>query len=248
MAGVHDVGGQPGYGAPKVPKSKSAAATVVFAARWEAAVFAMMGTIGARGVFKNSDQFRHAVERVDPAAYFAHGYYGRWLGALETLLIEASELSKKALDDRVGELAAGLGATAEQVAKLVAPENVASRVSATPDVVPASPNRISSVRYLSAPPRFAPGDRVRTVPYTNVGATAAPRHTRLPQYATGCSGVVVACHNGWVLPDSNAHGEGEQPSHLYTVAFSGEALYGAGAEPGISVRLDLFEPYLAAQA
>ena len=51
---------------------------------------------------------------------------------------------------------------------------------------------------------------------------------------------------GWVYPDSNAHGRGEQPEHLYCVRFEGAELWGAEAEPGQSVHLDLFESYLTA--
>ncbi|MFV2089811.1 MAG: SH3-like domain-containing protein, partial [Pseudomonadales bacterium] len=57
-------------------------------------------------------------------------------------------------------------------------------------------------------------------------------------------GVVVALQGGWVLPDTNAHGAGENPQHLYCVQFSGETLWGSEAEPGQSVHLDLFETYL----
>jgi hypothetical protein len=55
---------------------------------------------------------------------------------------------------------------------------------------------------------------------------------------------VVAGHGGWVFPDSNAHGRGDHPQHLYTVAFAGEVLWGEGAEPGTRVMLALFESYL----
>ena len=47
-----------------------------------------------------------------------------------------------------------------------------------------------------------------------------------------------------MLPDTNAHGRGECPQHLYTVVFAGRELWGDDAEPGTSVRLDLFESYL----
>ena len=39
---------------------------------------------------------------------------------------------------------------------------------------------------------------------------------------------------------------GEDPQPLYTVAFDGQELWGAGAEPGLIVNIDLFEPYLSA--
>ncbi len=69
-------------------------------------------------------------------------------------------------------------------------------------------------------------------------------HTRLPAYARGRRGTVVSLHGGWVYPDTNAHGRGENPQHLYTVAFDGAELWGVDSEPGVVVHLDLFEPYL----
>ena len=38
----------------------------------------------------NTDEFRHAIERLDPVAYLADGYFGRWLGAIELLVHEAA--------------------------------------------------------------------------------------------------------------------------------------------------------------
>ena len=75
-------------------------------------------------------------------------------------------------------------------------------------------------------------------------ACRRPGHTRLPAYARGRRGRIVALHGGWVFPDTNAHGRGETPQHLYTVAFDGAELWGKFSEPGLLVHLDLFEPYL----
>lgn len=97
-------------------------------------------------------------------------------------------------------------------------------------------------RELAAEPRFAAGDAVRT------SARASGRHTRLPGYAGEKRGVVAHVRRGFVYPDTNAHGEGEQPQHLYTVRFEARELWGPGAEPRVSVCIDLFEPYLAAAA
>lgn len=47
----------------------------------------------AAGAWNNTDRFRHGVERIDPVSYLADGYYGRWLGGIETLLVEAGALS-----------------------------------------------------------------------------------------------------------------------------------------------------------
>jgi nitrile hydratase len=103
---------------------------------------------------------------------------------------------------------------------------------------PAPPESRRYERPLAAQPRFAEGARVRT-------RTRRPHgHTRLPGYASQKLGVVVRARGGFVFPDTNAHGAGEQPQHLYAVRFDARELWGAVAEPGASVTLDLFEPYL----
>jgi nitrile hydratase len=79
------------------------------------------------------------------------------------------------------------------------------------------------------------GDTVQTL------SDPVEGHTRLPEYARGKVGTIIMHHEGWVYPDTNAHGKGEQPQHLYTVRFSSKVLWGSN---GFSVSLDLFEPYL----
>jgi nitrile hydratase len=198
----------------------------VFHVRWEAGVFAMMRAAGALGVLRNSGQFRHAVERIDPAAYLTHGYYGRWLGGLETLLREAGAIDDASLRQRVARLGGDPDAPA------------AARPCAHPDPVAYQPGAPGNRREPPGPARFVTGDEVTT------SASGKAGHTRLPGYARGRTGRVVAWHGGWVFPDSNAHGRGEAPEHLYTVAFSGTELWGPDAEPGLTVHLDLFESYL----
>lgn len=98
--------------------------------------------------------------------------------------------------------------------------------------------RGSYTRAPSAPAVFGQGDRVRA-------RNIHPRlHTRLPRYVRGHVGVVTAVHEPNVFPDSVVRGEGEQPQWLYTVVFDGRELWGDDAEPGTSVSVDAFEPYL----
>ncbi len=93
-------------------------------------------------------------------------------------------------------------------------------------------------RPIAGPPRFRPGDRVRA-------RNIHPRgHTRLPRYVRGHAGIVEAEHGGFVLPDANAHGQGDAPERLYTVVFDGADLWGPDAEPGTSVSVDAWESYL----
>ncbi|MBS0396808.1 MAG: nitrile hydratase subunit beta, partial [Proteobacteria bacterium] len=86
--------------------------------------------------------------------------------------------------------------------------------------------------------RFAPGARVRTQ------AAPAPHHTRLPAYARGRVGHIERVHGAHVFPDRHAHGQGEAPEWLYTVAFDGRELWGESAAPGLTVSIEAFEPYL----
>lgn len=219
MDGVHDLGGKPGHG--EVDKS---GAERTFHARWEAAVFTMVNSAAFAGAYKNTDQFRHAIERIDPRAYLTHGYYGRWLGGLENLLVERGVVTTEELTARSIEL----GAAHDDL--------IAAQPSRNPDPIGPDPLNYGSDRPLDRAPLFTRGDRVRT------NSTGATGHTRLPSYARGKVGTIVSWHEGWVFPDTNAHGQGEQPQHLYTVEFTGEELWNRG---GFSVSLDLFEPYLS---
>lgn len=219
MDGIHDLGGKEGFGAIDYEVDEP-----VFHARWESRVFGMY--LQRLGGASNIDRRRHAIERIDPRAYLGHGYYGRWLGAMETLLIEGNVLSRAEIDAR----ARDLGANPDDL--------VAARPSSKPDVMGPPSELPDSIRALTRPARFSVGDDVTTLRH------GIPGHTRLPAYARGRRGHIVTHHDGWVFPDTNAHGKGEYPQHLYTVSFSGAELWGESAEPGVVVHLDLFEPYL----
>jgi nitrile hydratase len=97
----------------------------------------------------------------------------------------------------------------------------------------------SASRPATRPARFSMGDRVRT-------AAAPPdHHTRLPAYARGKAGVIERVHGVHVFPDTNAHGLGESPQWLYTVAFDAQELWGERARSQHSIiSVDAFEPYL----
>jgi nitrile hydratase subunit beta len=218
LKGVHDLGGKPGFG--RVDQS---GAETVFHDRWEAKVFAMVGAGSAAGAWSNTDRFRHAVERIDPEAYLTQGYYGRWLGGVETLLTEAGIVSQEEITVR----AIARGASRKDL--------VAAQPLSSPDPVGQPPSSIGSDRTIVRAPEFKVGDQVRSL------VNAVSHHTRLPEYVMGKRGQIVMHHNGWVFPDTNAHGKGENPKHLYTVKFSSEVLWG---KPGFSVCVDLFEPYL----
>jgi len=220
MDGIHDLGGKHGYGQVVVEENEP-----TFHARWEAAVFTMSAAGSAAGAWNNTDRFRHAVERIDPVAYLTHTYYGRWLGGIESMLVEAGIVSRETINRRVEEL----GGSETDL--------IASRPSPVPDPMGVVGEGDGSRRTIETTPAFSNGDMVLTAKNVN------PGHTRLPAYARGKAGKIITVHESWVFPDTNAHGRGENPQYLYTVQFSGEELWGQGAE-NTKVSLDLFEPYL----
>ena len=95
-----------------------------------------------------------------------------------------------------------------------------------------------TLREVGTAPRFGVGAPVRTRNLQPAG------HTRLPGYARGKLGTIARLHPGFVFPDTNAEGRGENPQWVYAVRFEARELFGSGAEPNASVCVDLFESYL----
>ena len=188
----------------------------VFHAPWEGRIFGLRALARRQGMTV-LDAGRHAVERIDPADYLTLGYYGRWLRSFETELVRYGWMGAGELEARL----AGDPFDPAPVPPLPAEVDMTAR------------------RARESEPRFVVGQRVRTRNHQ------VPGHTRLPAYARARHGVVAIVHPGeWVLPDTNAHGLGENPEVLYVVRFTGYELWGEQAEPGTSVHLDLFESYL----
>jgi nitrile hydratase len=94
MDGIHDLGGRQGYG--KVCHAPDATA---FHARWEVRVNALYGHAVRLGIF-NMDEYRHAIERMDPRHYLTASYYERSLTGLATLLVEKGVVTREELERR----------------------------------------------------------------------------------------------------------------------------------------------------
>ncbi len=206
MDGIHDIGGMNGFG-PMVRDEQ------VFHAPWERIAFALSSCAEIVG---NTDDFRHAIERLDPAFYLGADYYGRWLGALEVRLRERALIDSDEVDQRAG--------TSDARPRAIASPGLPTR---SPDGGP--------VRVLERRRRFSVGQTVRARDLHPVG------HTRLPGYVRGHHGTITMTHPAFVYPDTNAHGWGEDPQYVYAVQFAATDLWGEGDH---SVSIDLFEPYL----
>ncbi len=219
MDGIHDMGGMQGFGTVAIDPDEP-----VFREDWHGRAFAMGAmSMGLSGT--NLDAFRHSLERMHPYHYLADGYYGRWLAGAETLLVDSGVLAPGAVEARARNLA---GEAVDEPADVEVNKPEYERGGA------------GSLRPIDDPPAFAVGDRVRARDMYTDG------HTRLPAYVRGRVGTVLALRPSALLPDTNAHFQGENPQHVYTVEFDSTELWGSGAEPA-SLRIDLFESYLEGQ-
>ena len=125
MDGMHDLGGKQGFG--KVRYTLNAQA---FHARWEVRVNSLYAHAVRLGLF-NMDEYRHAIERMEPRHYLTASYYERSLTSLASLCVEKGLLTKEELERRAG--------------------------GHFPLVAPAAPGRTN----VDDREHFLPGDRVR---------------------------------------------------------------------------------------
>ena len=185
----------------------------VFHAEWERRMFALSFGIATAVPRTDDDHFRSQIESLPPTTYLNASYYELWYRAYAAIL------------RRHGVLAAA------------APEGLNPPLTAAqvrPAIEGGASTRMDAEGIVA---RFAVGDPVLA---RNIHPTG---HTRLPRYARGKSGTIHANRGVFSFADSNARGAGRCPQHLYTVAFAGEVLWGAGGGKD-RVYLDLWDDYL----
>jgi nitrile hydratase subunit beta len=215
MNGAQDLGGAMGFG-PVAPEPDEP----VFHAAWERRIFALTLAMGATGQW-NLDMTRSARESLPPLQYLGSSYYRIWWLALERLLKERLLVSEQELADGV----------------LRAPSVPGVNRLCADRVRPVLERGTPTLRQSVVPAIFCVGDPVLT------RRMNPPGHTRLPRYARGRRGTVMACHGAHVYPDAHAAGLGEQPQWLYTVQFDARELWGEETTAD-AVCVDCWEPYL----
>ena len=216
MNGAQDLGGQMGHG-PVRPEPDEP----LFHADWEKRALAVTLAMGATGAW-NIDTSRHARETLPPAIYLNASYYEIWIRALEKLVVAHGLVAEEEIRSGV------VSGPAAPVKRVLRAESVAAVLAA------GSPYD----RRAPTLPQFGPGDRVRA------RNDHMSTHTRLPRYIMGRVGEVVSNQGAYVFPDTNAHGDGENPIWCYSIRFRAEELWGRGAEAGSEVMVDCWEPYL----
>jgi nitrile hydratase len=125
MDGIHDMGGRQGFGRVRYNCKAHA-----FHADWEVRANKLYALAVRSGIF-NMDEYRHAIERMEPRHYLTASYYERSLTSLATLLVEKGVVSREELERRAQ--------------------------GAFPLAMPSAPGRTN----VATRERFKPGDQVR---------------------------------------------------------------------------------------
>jgi nitrile hydratase beta subunit len=125
MDGIHDMGGRQGFGVVRYTLDARA-----FHADWEVRVNSLYAQAVKLGIF-NMDEYRHAIERMEPRHYLTASYYERSLTSLATLCVEKGLVTREELERRAK--------------------------GAFPLAAASAPGRTN----VSTRERFRPGDRVR---------------------------------------------------------------------------------------
>ena len=224
MNGVHDMGGQQGFGPVLLEENEP-----LFHADWESRAMAITVAMGASGQW-NIDLSRSARESLPPAIYLSSTYYEIWIRALEKLLLDRGMVT-------LAELASG-----QQMAPSINLSKVLRRDSVDAALKAGSPTE----RPIDQPALFKIGQKVRARNMHPQG------HTRLPRYVRGHVGTVVSVHGGHVFPDGHTL-RASPPFNvpvewLYTVVFDGTTLWGEHSDPTVEVTVDAWESYLEAVA
>ena len=217
MNGIHDMGGMHGMGPIQHEENEP-----VFHEGWEGRMFAVTIALGAWKKW-NIDAGRHTIEQIPPADYLRMSYYEKWLARAIGLLVKHGLVTQEEIDT---------GRPVSGSPKATPPFTIAN-------LAPTVAQRPSYARpEADAKARFEVGDRIRARKVNPTG------HTRLPRYVRGREGVVERHRGIFVLPDANAHFQGENPQHLYSVRFRAQELWGQSASPRDSVYLDMWDSYL----
>jgi nitrile hydratase len=219
MDGIHDLGGKQGYGPIEVEDDYG------FHHDWEGREWGIAQCARTPGI--TIDWWRHCRELIMPVDYLERPYFDSWAQTDFATYIEAGWITLE-------EVSAGKALQADRDYGQPPPAMTLEQVLAEDHA-----HAACFEGEIDAAPAFAVGQSVRTARHGHAG------HTRLPQYARGCRGVIHAHHGAHVFPDRSAEGV-EIHQHLYTVMFLASELWAEAEGSRDKVFLDLWESYLGA--
>ncbi len=219
MNSIHDLGGMMGMGPLPFEEDEPN-----FHEEWEARTCGTHLVTLMTGLAV-ADEARHSMERIEALHWLASPYYEHWLDGTETYLQEK-----------------GI-ATAEELATGKATEPLPEWARELTALEPEAVGKMFTTNHpvtgeAKSAPKYAAGDRVKSI---NIN----PRtHTRLPRYTRGKPCTIVAYRGACLYADARSKGAYDAVDHTYTVRFEGADLWGPDAGPKDAVYIDLYESYL----
>ena len=216
MDGIHDLGGRHGFG-----KIDTEEGEVQFHQPYEARVRSIVNVV-TQAPDWSIDWFRHCRELISPTDYLTRPYFDQWVQAYGAMLVNSGWAT-------TSELATG---------------NSSSSVDGLPPPIDAEQARravLKARRFdseIDQQSKYQIADSVRTTTSVTSG------HTRLPGYARGRVGTVIAHHGAHIFADAMAVNE-KRYEHLYTIEFTLAELWPEATQGTDTVSLDLWESYLA---
>ena len=142
MDAMYDLGGKQGFGRVRYARNARP-----FHEPWEVRANSLYALAVRFGII-NMDEYRHAIERMEPRHYLAASYYERSLTGLATLCVEKGLVTREELERRAG--------------------------GAFPLSAPSAPGRTNA----QGRERFAPGERVRVRQEVVPGHVRVPAYVR----------------------------------------------------------------------
>ena len=132
MDGFHDLGGRQGFGRVTVQGK-----TEPFHESWEIRISGISGKLVARHIY-NMDEYRYAIERMDPRHYVGASYFERTFTAVATLCIEKGLIEHEVLNAAAGDyVPISHGKKTGRVTPENLPElNIGDRVTVKSEFVP----------------------------------------------------------------------------------------------------------------
>jgi hypothetical protein len=145
MDAMYDLGGKQGFG--KIRYAKDARA---FHEPWEVRANALYALAVRFGIL-NMDEYRHAIERMEPRHYLTASYYERSLTGLATLCVEKGLVTREELERRAGGTfpLSGPSAAGRTNAATTSPTPMATPAASNPTRAPTpAPTRFTCPSWL----------------------------------------------------------------------------------------------------
>ena len=182
---------------------------------WEVRLWALVQAV-------RSGVLRPYIESIPAADYLRMSYYERWYTALVERMIERGVVTRSEVETGRAD-----------------PASVKATPALTPSLARELPFRTPKTEQdIELTPRFHVGDRVRG---RNIHPT---KHTRMPRYTRGKTGVVERDRGVFNLPDSEHVSPESQPQHVYLIHYTAHELWGEEASTHDSLYIDMWEGYL----